>query len=73
MKDRSEKFDIARGIGILLITLGHCKVPVELNHYIYAFHVPLFFVIAGGYLTNKNIATKAAACSPLHLVRQEAI
>ena len=45
--NRIEKYDIARGCGILLITLGHCSVPAVLNHYIYAFHVPLFFLISG--------------------------
>lgn len=66
MHDRNKKFDIARGIGILLITLGHCKVPAVLNHYIYAFHVPLFFVIAGcifdcGKYRNPSVSMKMVA------------
>ncbi len=45
---RSKALDIAKGIGILLVVLGHCPhVWLPLKQWIYSFHVPLFFLIAG--------------------------
>lgn len=45
---RSLALDIAKGIGILLVVLGHCpQVWMPLKQWIYSFHVPLFFLIAG--------------------------
>ena len=43
--------DIAKGIGILLMVLGHSAIPILISNFIYAFHMPLFF-IASGWLTN---------------------
>lgn len=40
----------AKGIGVILVILGHLLYKSrfrEVNHYIYAFHMPLFFVISG--------------------------
>lgn len=44
---RDVRFDIMRGIGILLMLLGH--IPVEGLAYklIYSFHMPMFFILAG--------------------------
>lgn len=44
-KSRAEWIDSLRGLGILLVVLGHCNPPF--NKYIYAFHMPLFFMISG--------------------------
>ena len=50
-KKRIEYIDIAKGIGIILMVLGH--IPAFSNNYkfaykfIYAFHMPLFFIISG--------------------------
>lgn len=43
--------DIAKGIGIILVILGHSGVNSEIKDFIYGFHMPLFFVISG-YLYN---------------------
>lgn len=43
--------DIAKGIAIILMVLGHTSIPHELSNFIWAFHMPLFF-IASGYTTN---------------------
>lgn len=40
-------FDIAKGIGIILVIIGHSGVPNPILHVIYSFHVPLFFIISG--------------------------
>lgn len=48
---RYEWLDVAKGITILLMILGHTSVPEPVNRFIFAFHMPLFF-IASGYCTN---------------------
>ena len=44
---RNVTVDIAKGIGIILMVIGHSSVPDNIRHSIYIFHMPLFFVIAG--------------------------
>ena len=45
---RSLALDIAKGIGILLVVLGHCPhVWPPVKQWIYSFHVPLFFLLSG--------------------------
>jgi len=39
--------DIAKGIGIMLVVLGHMNVPGFIGKYIYSFHMPLFFFLSG--------------------------
>ena len=48
---RLKWLDIAKGLGILLMVLGHSSVPVVVAKFIWAFHMPLFF-IASGWTTN---------------------
>lgn len=40
IKCRDTVVDVAKGIGILLVILGHLKNPIM--DFIYAFHMPLF-------------------------------
>lgn len=48
MNKRIEFIDIAKGIGILLVILGHILFEGDFIYkVIYAFHMPLFFIIAG--------------------------
>ena len=50
---RIEYFDIARGIGILLVVLGHNDFGAFspfFHRVIYSFHVPLFFFLSGYFL-----------------------
>jgi len=57
MSKRIEYIDIARGIGILLVVLGHNDFGyISLFGYklIYSFHMPLFFFLSG-YFLNVNI------------------
>lgn len=50
--ERNRSIDMAKGLGILLVILGHVPtVPYELKKIIYSFHIPLFFFISG-YLYN---------------------
>lgn len=46
MNNRIETFDILKGIGILLVMVGHTFMK-EIGPYILAFHMPLFFIVAG--------------------------
>lgn len=49
MKKRNEQIDVARGIAILLVILGHSFYSIEapLNKIILTFHMPLFFFLSG--------------------------
>ena len=48
MKTRIQYFDIAKGIGIILMIIGHCGIKNQyIKHFIYSFHMPLFFLISG--------------------------
>lgn len=64
---RDESLDIAKGFGIILVVLGHCLLglinsqffstpvawPAATVYTIYAFHMPLFFVISGHLASGK--------------------
>lgn len=45
-KKRLEFVDYAKGIGIILVVLGHTRFPYARN-IIYSFHMPLFFILSG--------------------------
>ena len=48
---RLQWLDVAKGITIILMILGHTSIPGWLSNFIFAFHMPLFF-IASGWCTN---------------------
>ena len=57
MPKRIEYLDIARGIGILLVVLGHNDfgaISPFFHQVIYSFHIPLFFFLSG-YFINTSI------------------
>ena len=39
--------DIAKAIAILLMVIGHTSIPHGLSNFIWAFHMPLFFMASG--------------------------
>lgn len=47
MKERDSSIDIAKGIGIFLVVLGHTTSNEMLLKWIYSFHMPLFFFLSG--------------------------
>lgn len=57
--ERLDHIDACKGIGILLVILGHTNVPSIVHTIIYSFHMPLFFIISG-YLFSE---AKCAAIS----------
>jgi len=58
MTGRNATIDIARGIGIILVVLGHNWTVLqergELFRVIYSFHLPLFFFLSGLFLKDSG-------------------
>lgn len=44
---RLDYVDVCKWLGISLVIFGHIKMPNEMLQWIYAFHMPLFFVLSG--------------------------
>jgi fucose 4-O-acetylase-like acetyltransferase len=53
-KMRNATFDMLKGIGILLVIIGHTFMK-EIGPYIQAFHMPLFFIVAGYFFKYKPL------------------
>lgn len=51
---RLEFVDYAKGIGIILVVLGHTRFPYARN-IIYSFHMPLFFMLSGYLFQDKKL------------------
>lgn len=45
--NRIETFDIAKGLGILIMVMGHTGFGTTFDKLIHTFHMPLFFFISG--------------------------
>lgn len=54
MKERDLTIDIAKGICIYLVVLGHCHNAGLIRHYIYLFHMPFFFFVSGFFFNRKD-------------------
>lgn len=59
---RIDYIDVAKGLGILIVVLGHCLVfaglwSSNLFWYIYAFHMPFWFVLSGMLYKKKDWAS----------------
>jgi len=51
VKKRILYFDIAKGIAILAVIIGHLGgLPDILGRFIFSFHMPLFFLISGYFM-----------------------
>jgi polysaccharide biosynthesis protein PslL len=46
--------DPCKGLGIYFVVLGHCNIHPALQHFIYLFHMPLFFFVSGYLHTTRN-------------------
>ncbi len=51
---REREFDVLRGIGILLMVMGHVGFGDAFSQYIHAFHMPIFFFVAGYFFSVKK-------------------
>lgn len=45
--NRLHGIDFVRGLGMILVILGHCSIPDPFWKIIYMFHMPLFFFVSG--------------------------
>ena len=52
--ERIEWIDEAKGIGIVLVMLGHCYLHWKFCFWFYAFHMPLFFTLSGYTFSGKG-------------------
>ena len=52
-RKRLKYFDIAKGIGILCVIAGHLGI-VGINQVVFTFHMPLFFIISGYFISDKD-------------------
>ena len=63
MKKRIDYIDIAKGIGILLVYVGHCNIGLGDDtftiafQWIYSFHMPFFFFVSGLLFKVKQVRT----------------
>lgn len=55
---RDATVDVAKGIGIYLVVLGHCHPDNSILSVITSFHMPLFFFLSGLFLFNKPISAR---------------
>lgn len=51
--NRLSYMDIAKGFGILCVIAGHMGNET-INRFVFSFHMPLFFLISGYFLSQKN-------------------
>ena len=58
-KQRDITFDVMKGVAILAMVAGHCFVPLKLHHFIYIWHMPLFFFVSGYFFKDKPLSTVA--------------
>ncbi len=57
LPDRQNTINALRGIGIILVVLGHTLgISREVDKYIYSFHMPLFFFLSGLVLTSARLS-----------------
>ena len=52
---RDQSFDIMKGIGILAMILGHIGLPTPIVRFIFAWHMPLFFIVSGYFFHQISI------------------
>lgn len=50
---RVKSVDIARGIAIICIILGHFGLD-RVNHFVFTFHVPIFYLITGYFISDRT-------------------
>lgn len=54
LEKRIRWIDISKGIGIILVLMGHVSKIKIINNIIFSFHMPLFFMISGYLYKNKE-------------------
>lgn len=54
-ESRIEYWDMAKGIAIMAMILGHIQIPGYLRTIIFSFHMPLFMIVNGYFIKNYNV------------------
>ena len=56
MTSRNIQIDITKGVGIILMIIGHCSLfDGTVRYLIFSFHMPLFFIFSGYFFRDKPI------------------
>lgn len=55
MSKRLRYVDVARGVTILCVILGHMEVGKKIRTLIFSFHMPLFFLLSGYFQTKRSM------------------
>lgn len=59
-ESRNIDFDVMKGIGVILMITAHTLGPESITwNYIYAFHMPLFFITSGYFFREKDYIKNA--------------
>ena len=56
MKNYNPSVGYLKALGILLMVLGHSGNTLHINHFIYMFHMPLFFIASGYCFKEKYLS-----------------
>lgn len=69
-KERYVELDLAKGVGILLVITGHIQyISENFRNFIVAFHIPLFFIIAGMLIHIQQEDKKSLAKTVMKKIR----
>lgn len=68
IKQRDIAIDILKGIGMLLVIIGHSGCIWPFYPAIYAFHMPLFFIVSGLFFSTKNTIWEVAIIESKRLI-----
>lgn len=63
MTARNVTLSICKGLGIILMVIGHAEAPELINNCLYTFHMPLFFIAAGYFFSRKYLDDPWSFCS----------
>ena len=56
MKNRLDWVDITKGLGMILVIVGHCVYFGKTMHnWIFSFHMPMFFILSGLFVKSRPI------------------
>lgn len=66
-EDRDITFDVLKGIAIILVIIGHCEFG-PFRAFIYSFHMPLFFFVAGYFLKKRPLRQEIYLSTKRHII-----
>lgn len=52
---RNTTFSLIKALAIILVVISHSGAPSWLTHFVYQFHVPVFFICAGFFFKLENL------------------